>query len=111
MVPIRVFTTPGKEHLARYALHAAEQTIHHLDGYYGIRYPYKKLDVIAVPDFEAGAMENIGAIVYRETALLAGPAKASAAAPRNIACILAHEIAHMAGSASGLTSEHCNPLV
>ena len=62
--------------------------------YYGIRYPFAKLDHIAIPDFAAGAMENTGAIVYREIALLVDEATAPPAMKRTVATIVAHEIAH-----------------
>src|SRR4029079_14270912 len=61
--------------------------------YYSIKYPFKKLDVVAVPDFSAGAMENTAAIFYRETLLLAD-AKASVATRTDVGEVLAHEIAH-----------------
>ena len=92
--PIRVYTTPGKEKLAGYALETAEALLEKLGGYFAIPYPYSKLDLVAVPDFAAGAMENTGAIFFREAALLADPKTASANQRRNVALILAHEMAH-----------------
>ena len=62
--------------------------------YYQVKYPFKKLDVVAVPDFAAGAMENTAAIFYRETTLLADPKSASVKVRTDIASILAHEMAH-----------------
>ena len=59
-----------------------------------MKYPFRKLDVVAVPDFAAGAMENVGAIFYRETLLLADPRGASVGVKKNIAVVLAHEMAH-----------------
>jgi aminopeptidase N len=94
-VPIRIIATPGKEHLGIYALEAAKQILTFYNRYYGIKYPFGKLDVIAVPDFEAGAMENTAAIVYRETALLIDEKTASLASRRSVADILAHEMGHM----------------
>ena len=64
------------------------------DRYYAIKYPFGKLDVVAVPDFAAGAMENTGAIFYRETDLLADTKSASVGTRKTIASILAHEMAH-----------------
>ena len=55
----------------------AKYVLHYYDNYFGIPYPLKKLDLIALPDFEAGAMENFGAITYRETDLLLDPKTAS----------------------------------
>ena len=94
-IPIRICSTPDKTHLATYALHAAEEAVHFFNGYYRIKYPYGKLDVLAVPDFSAGAMENTAAIFYRERVLLIDDAKDSVGAHRTVADVLAHEIAHM----------------
>jgi puromycin-sensitive aminopeptidase len=93
-VPVRVWTVPGKTGLGAFALEAAAAALERLERYFGVRYPYGKLDLLAVPDFEAGAMENSGAIFFRETALLCDPATASLAARKRIALVVAHEIAH-----------------
>ncbi len=93
-VPIRACATPGKVQFAHYALSAAEFFLHYYDTYFGIKYPMPKLDMIAIPDFEAGAMENFGAITYRETALLVDEKTASLAAKKNVAVDVAHEMAH-----------------
>ncbi len=93
-VPIRVWTVPGKVPLGAFALEAAEASHARLERYFGVKYPYGKLDLLAVPDFEAGAMENVGAIFFRETALLCDSASASVAAKKRIAEVVAHEIAH-----------------
>jgi puromycin-sensitive aminopeptidase len=92
--PIRVWTVPGKAGLGAFALEAAVAALDRLERYFGVPYPYGKLDLLAVPDFEAGAMENSGAIFFRETALLCDPATASVAAKKRIAVVVAHEIAH-----------------
>jgi aminopeptidase N len=94
-IPIRVCAPPGKEELGHYALRAAETSVGFYDNYYGIKYPFGKLDLIGVPDFEAGAMENAGAVTFRETALLVDERTGSAAARRRVAETVAHEIAHM----------------
>ena len=93
--PIRVCGTPGRQQLGAYALSAAEAVIHFYNGYYGIKYPFQKLDLIAIPDFEAGAMENAGAVTFRETALLIDPKTASIGQRKGVAGTVAHEIAHM----------------
>ena len=77
-VPIRICATPDKKDLGRIALEAAQQILQFYNGYYAIKYPFGKLDVVAVPDFAAGAMENTAAIFYRETDLLADAKSASA---------------------------------
>jgi aminopeptidase N len=94
-IPIRVCAVPGKESLLRFALSAAEAEVHYYNDYFGIRYPFGKLDAIAVPDFEAGAMENAGAIVFRESALLVDESNASFERKNSVAQTMAHEIAHM----------------
>src|SRR6266851_747719 len=93
-VPIRICATPDKRDLGAIALDSARQILQFYDGYYAIKYPFGKLDVVAVPDFAAGAMENTAAIFYRETDLLADAKSAPVATRRNIASILAHEMAH-----------------
>ena len=94
-IPIRVCAPPGKEQLGRFALKAAEESVGFYDRYYDIKYPFGKLDLIGVPDFEAGAMENAGAVTFRESSLLVDERTGSAAAKRRVAGTVAHEIAHM----------------
>jgi aminopeptidase N len=93
-IPIRVCSVPGMQDLGKFALSAAEASISFYDRYYGIKYPFGKLDLIAIPDFEAGAMENAGAITFRETALLLDDKSASLEQKRGVASVIAHEIAH-----------------
>ena len=93
-IPIRVCATPDKKELTAFALHAAEENLRFYDRYYGIKYPFKKLDIVGVPDFSAGAMENTAAIFYRETLLLADPVSSTEQTRKFIAQVLAHEMAH-----------------
>jgi len=93
-IPIRVCATPDKKGQTGLALEAAEEILRYYDKYYSVKYPFKKLDVVAVPDFAAGAMENTAAIFYRETLLLADPKTASTDVRKEIAGVLAHEMAH-----------------
>ncbi|WP_213804325.1 M1 family metallopeptidase [Granulicella sp. dw_53] len=93
-VPIRVCATPGKVKLTKYALDSAKHFLHYYDTYFGIKYPMPKLDMVAIPDFEAGAMENFGCITYRETDLLIEEKTASINALKNVAITVAHEMAH-----------------
>jgi len=93
-VPIRICATPDKKELGHIALGAAQEILTFYNRYYSIKYPFGKLDVVAVPDFAAGAMENTAAIFYRETDLLADSKSASVATRKTIASILAHEMAH-----------------
>ncbi|MEQ1573443.1 MAG: M1 family metallopeptidase [Vicinamibacterales bacterium] len=93
-IPVRICSTPDKRDLTGFALEAAVQQLTFYNDYFGIKYPFGKLDIIAVPDFSAGAMENTGAIVVRERLLLADPDRASLGVRKNIAGIISHEIAH-----------------
>jgi aminopeptidase N/puromycin-sensitive aminopeptidase len=93
-VVIRSCATPDKVALTPYSLDVAKWVLHYYNDYFGIPYPLKKLDLIALPDFEAGAMENFGAITYRETDLLVDPKTASVNAKKYVAIVVAHEMAH-----------------
>jgi aminopeptidase N/puromycin-sensitive aminopeptidase len=93
-VKIRGCATPDKVALTPYSVDIAKYVLHYYNTYFGIPYPLKKLDLIALPDFEAGAMENFGAITYRETAMLVDPKNASVDAKRQVALVIAHEMAH-----------------
>ncbi len=94
-VKIRVFTTPGKKHQAKFALDTAKKCLEFYEDYFGIQYPLPTLDLIAIPDFAAGAMENWGAVTYRETALLVDEELSSTANRQWVALVIAHELAHM----------------
>jgi len=93
-IPIRVCATPDKKEQCRFALEAAEHILHYYDRYFEIKYPFGKLDIVAAPDFAAGAMENTGAIFYRERLLLIDDKTASLNAHQSVAGVLAHEMAH-----------------
>ncbi|MGA7833796.1 MAG: M1 family metallopeptidase [Acidimicrobiales bacterium] len=94
-VPLRVVYPIGKGHLTDLALDAGAFALRFFSSYFNIPYPGEKLDMIAIPDFSAGAMENLGCITYRETALLVDPATASLAEITRVAEVVHHEIAHM----------------
>jgi len=93
-IPIRICSTPDKLPLTGWALTAAEQQVKFFNQYFGVKYPYGKLDIVGVPDFAAGAMENAGAITFRERMLLADPDRSSTDLRKSIASVIAHEIAH-----------------
>jgi aminopeptidase N len=93
-IQLNVCTVPGKENLTRFSLDATKAILHYYDRYYAMKYPLPKLDQIAVPDFQSGAMENWGAIIYRENALLVDEKTGSVGAKQNIAGTIAHEVAH-----------------
>lgn len=94
-VPFRVITTKGKGDMANYMLKRTPKILATLSDYFGEAYPYKKLDVIAVPNFSSGAMENAGLVTFRETLLLIQPENASIREKRAAVSVMAHELAHM----------------
>lgn len=91
---VRVFVTPGKKKQAEFALSVAVKTLEFYADYFKIKYPLPTSDLIAIPDFAAGAMENWGAVTYRETALLVDPENSSTANTQWVALVIAHELAH-----------------
>lgn len=93
-VPIRVCAEPDKKQYGQFALEAAAQSIHFYNQWYGIKYPFEKLDMLAIPDYEWGGMENTASIFYRDTALLMDEKTASVFSKRGHATVVAHEIAH-----------------
>jgi aminopeptidase N/puromycin-sensitive aminopeptidase len=93
-IPIRVYATPGKKEMGKFALEAAEYILTYYDKYFAIKYPYGKLDLVGVPDFSAGAMENTGCITFREVILLIDEERGSADLKKEIASVIAHEMAH-----------------
>jgi len=94
-VPLRVVAPPGKLDLAPFALEIGAASLIFFSTYFGLPYPSDKLDLIAIPDFAFGAMENLGAVTFRETALLVDRDHASRLDLERVAQVVAHEIAHM----------------
>jgi puromycin-sensitive aminopeptidase len=94
-VPLRVVHVPGKEHLTPYALEVGAFCLRWFSEYYDLPYPGDKVDLIALPDFAAGAMENLGAITFREALLLVDPDAVTQAELQRVADVIAHELAHM----------------
>ena len=93
-VQIRVITTKGNKSKGQYSLDLGKKLLTSYEKYFGIKYPLPKLDLIAIPDFAAGAMENWGAITFRETILLYDPKTSSTRTKQFIAEVISHEIAH-----------------
>jgi puromycin-sensitive aminopeptidase len=93
--PMRVWCVPGKKRLARFGQEIGAASLAFFEDYYGLPYPGDKLDLLAIPDFAAGAMENLGAITFRETALLVDETAASHSELERVADVVAHENAHM----------------
>ena len=93
--PVRVVHQPGQAHLTTFALETAEHALVYFENYYGIAYPGDKLDLVALPDFAFGAMENLGCVTFREVLLLVDPERATRAEQRRLATVINHELAHM----------------
>jgi aminopeptidase N len=93
-VPIRVYSTPGKKEMGKFALESAEHVLSYYDKYFNIKYPYGKLDLVGLPDFSAGAMENAGCITFREVLLQIDEKQGSVDLKKTIASVIAHEMAH-----------------
>ncbi len=93
--PIRLWTIPGKQPLTPFGQDIAAASLKFFEDYYGISYPGDKLDLLAIPDFASGAMENLGAITFRETALLVDQRMGTHAELERVADVVAHENAHM----------------
>ncbi len=94
-VPLRVVHVPGKGDLTPFALEVGAFSLRFFTEYYGIPYPDKKVDMIALPDFAAGAMENLGLITYRETYVLIDPERSTQPECEAVVGVIAHELAHM----------------
>ena len=93
-IQIRVVTTKGNKSKGKFSLDLGKKLLVSYEKYFGIKYPLPKLDLIAVPDFAAGAMENWGAITFRETILLYDSKTSSTRTKQFIAEVISHEIAH-----------------
>lgn len=93
-IRISILAVPGNKALTKLPLEYAKKFVAFYEDYFGIKYPLPKLDMLAIPDFSAGAMENWGAITYRETALLGDREKSPVTAKQRIAEVIAHELAH-----------------
>jgi tricorn protease interacting factor F2/3 len=91
---VRVVTLPGMKKFAQFGLEFSRKSLAYSEAYYGVPYPLSKLDMIAIPDFAYGAMENWGAITFRENLLLHYPDITSKAGEERICEVIAHEIAH-----------------
>ena len=93
-IPIRVCAVPEKKQYGAFALDVAAHSIQFYDQWYGIKYPFGKLDMVAIPDYEWGGMENTASIFYRDSALLFDEKTSSSLRKRGQAVTIAHEIAH-----------------
>ncbi len=94
-VPLRVVYPVGNGHLTDFAMECGEFALRFFSDYFDIPYPGDKLDMVAIPDFAQGAMENLGCITYRMPDLLIDPATASIGEMKRVATVVMHEVAHM----------------
>ena len=93
-VLVRVYTPPGKSDSGVFALDCATKSLDAYDDFFGVPYPLPKLDMVAIPEFAMGAMENWGLVTYREVDLLIDPMKASSNQKQRVATVVTHELAH-----------------
>ena len=93
-VDVGVFAPEGRVQQGRYALDVMAKVLPYFNDYFGVKYPLPKLDLIAIPDFAAGAMENWGGITYVDNRLLFDPAASSQRTREDIFEVVAHETAH-----------------
>ncbi len=94
-VPLRIVYRPGKGDLAPFASEVGAFCLRYFADYYGIAYPDAKMDMVGLPDFAQGAMENLGCVTYRESLLLVDLDKATQPETATVADVIAHELAHM----------------
>ncbi|BAN01424.1 M1 family metallopeptidase [Ilumatobacter coccineus] len=94
-IPLRIVHVPGKSALTDFGLDVGAFCLRWFQEYYGIAYPSDKVDLVALPDFAAGAMENLGCITFRESVLLVDPATSTQDEQQRVADVVAHELAHM----------------
>lgn len=94
-VEIRVWSVKGKGKLGLFARDIAAKLLPYLESYFDLPYAWGKLDLVAIPDFSAGAMENPGAITFRETLLLVDPLNSSVETLQGLVSVTAHEMAHL----------------
>lgn len=93
-VQVSVYAAPEKGLQSHYALEVAVKMLDFYEEYFNIRYPLPKQDLIAIPDFQVGAMENWGLTTYRETSLLVDPPTSSISDKLWVTMVIGHEIAH-----------------
>uniref|UniRef100_A0A453KP28 Aminopeptidase n=3 Tax=Aegilops tauschii subsp. strangulata TaxID=200361 RepID=A0A453KP28_AEGTS len=91
---VRVYTQIGKSNQGKFALDVGVKSLNLYKDYFDTPFPLPKLDMVAIPDFAAGAMENYGLVTYREVALLFDDKSSSASSKQSVAITVAHELAH-----------------
>jgi aminopeptidase N len=93
-VVVRTYATPDNAKFTEFALEVGIKCLEFYNEYFDIPYPLPKCDLIALPDFASGAMENWGCLTFREVALFVDPANTSVGTKQYVAMVVAHEVAH-----------------
>ena len=93
--PLRIVCPPGKLHLTPFGMEVGAFSLRYLASYFDIPYAGDSMDLVAIPDFAFGAMENLGCVTFRETLLLADPTTTTQGEQQNLVDVIAHELAHM----------------
>jgi len=93
-ITVRIYATPDKVRLTDFALDTTVRSLEFFERYYGVPYPLPKMDIIGLPDFSAGAMENWGLITFRESVLYVDPKSSSVDTKQVVAMVISHELAH-----------------
>jgi len=93
-ITVRVYSPLGKKEQGRFALECAVKSITFYSKFFNVPYPLAKYDMIAIPDFSSGAMENWGLVLYRETCILVDPLNSSQSSKQWVAIVVCHETAH-----------------
>lgn len=93
-IPVKIFATPENKNLLDFSLKTTIRSLEFLEDFFGVKYALPKIDMLALPDFSAGAMENWGLITFRESLLLVDPKSTSIESKQYVATVIAHELAH-----------------
>ncbi|OUM64833.1 hypothetical protein PIROE2DRAFT_51173 [Piromyces sp. E2] len=93
-IKVRVYTLKGESDQGKYSAEVTARVLEYFSEYFNIPYPLPKMDLVAIPDFEAGAMENWGLVTFRTVALLFDEKKSSVASKERVCTTVAHELAH-----------------
>merc|ERR1719409_1029355 len=93
-VLVRVYAPPGRSDAGKFALGVATKCLDLYDDFFGLPYPLPKLDMVAIPEFAMGAMENWGLVTYREVDLLIDAKTASGQQKQRVCIVVTHELAH-----------------
>jgi aminopeptidase N len=93
-IVIRAYATPDNVELTDHGLQVAVRCLEFFGDYFDMQYPMQKLDMVALPDFSSGAMENWGLVTYRETAMLVDPKSSSIESKQMVALVICHELSH-----------------